>query len=234
MVNIKLKQFEGPLDLLLDLIQTEKLDITEVSLAAVTDQYLSVVQSISSEKMTSAIDFLLVASELLLLKSRLLLPRMEQDGGEVEVFELTTRLMVLQRYKQAAIIVRSMFFGHQHHVREYLPEVVAFRPDARVSVDRLHTAFAAVVSRTARQDVLEERKMSDSVVSLDEKMSILQRRLGQFNRIAFSSLFESKAHRLDIIVSFLALLELAKQNMILVEQKEPFADIELVALPSSS
>lgn len=228
--RVQLEQFEGPLDLLLSLIEEQKLDITRVSMAKVTDQYLAYIQQkegvISLANLT---EFLSVAAKLILIKSKALLPLLElNEEEESDIHQLEEQLAVFQKFKEA-----SRFLGEIAQRRTpcfsramFLGVSFSFHPPRNVSAQTIEDAFHAIVRSIPLIEKLEERIVKDGV-SVEEKIRSIRTIVQQRVELSFADIVRTAKDRVDVIVSFLALLELVKQTLIFVEQKTSFSDITL-------
>jgi len=228
--QVDLPMFQGPLDLLLHLIEQEELDITKVALAQVTDQYLAylaVLQEVEAEFLT---DFLVIAAKLLLIKSQALLPKPppslaaaeEEDLGE----QLARQLMAYKRYKEAAQTLRQREeAGLRTFVRVAPPPKI--EPPLSlddVTLDDLIVAVQqALAIRPAGAPV--DEVISPVIVTIGQQMAFIQDELATQREVSFSHLLRRTSSRLEIIVTFLAVLELIKQYAIEVRQEVPFGDI---------
>lgn len=227
--QIRLEQFEGPLDLLLSLIEKEKLDITQVSLAKVADQYLEYLrheESISLENLSS---FLSIAARLILIKSRALLPILEfSDEEEESMDDLEIRLKEYRRFREAAGILGILFGrGRVSRSREsFLGTQVVFYPPSGLTVSGLHAHFTDVLGSIPILEVLPEKELQ-TVITLEEKILFLQTMLSERVEASFADLTRSASDRVEVIVSFLAVLEMVKQRIIFVEQTRFFSDIRI-------
>ena len=225
--NIKVQQFEGPLDLLLQLIEDEKLEITQISLASVTEQYLTVLHQSASRQISAheLADFLVVAARLLLIKSRALLPFLawEEEEGEA----LSTQLKIYKEYLEASKVVQAMIAKKRFaYSREKLltVEPIGFQPPPNLKPERLAEVFRAVIS-----GLVAELAMPTDVVrktiSIQEKIQQIRERIYQQATSKFSDILREAKDRTEVIVSFLALLELIKQRTVSVKQDSIFEDI---------
>ncbi|HEB01576.1 MAG TPA: hypothetical protein ENI16_01095 [Candidatus Portnoybacteria bacterium] len=222
-------EFEGPLDLLLQLIEDQKMDITQVSLAKITDQYLTHLKTIENIDPASLADFLVVAARLILIKSRAILPVLEITGEEEESIEdLQRRLEEYRKFRQAGLVLGKIFRENRAaYSREAFQGIgVTFYPPRNVQVVDLKTAFQKILSQLPIIEKLPQGAIKE-VVSLKEKINLLQLRLKEKSAQVFQRLIKDEQSKLDIIVSFLAVLELAKQQLIKVRQKGPFEEIIL-------
>jgi len=223
---VKLTQFEGPLHLLLELIEAEKLDISQVSLAAVTDGYLHHLEQdhdIPPEELT---DFLVVASKLLLIKSKLLLPYLFLHEDE-QVDDLEAQLKIYKEYLEASKVVEGMIAKRRFmFVHDRLPPIeVGFAPPRSLSTDQMAELFSAVIRRLEPFVQIRPEASIEKTVSIHEKIKQIGSLLSRATRTGFKEILASAQSRTEIVVSFLALLELVKQRSVVVRQDSQFNDI---------
>ncbi len=228
--QVDLPMFQGPLDLLLHLIEQEELDITRVALAQVTDQYLAylaVLQEVEAEFLT---DFLVIAAKLLLIKSQALLPKPppglaaaeEEDLGE----QLARQLLAYKRYKAAAQTLRQR---EEAGLRTFVRVAPPPKIEPRLSLDdvSLDDLLVAVQQALAIQpaDAPVDEVVSPVTVTIGQQMTLIQEELTAQQEISFTGLLRRASSRLEIIVTLLAVLELIKQYAIDVRQEVPFGEI---------
>lgn len=228
---VRLEQFEGPLELLLQLIEKEKLDITRVSLARVADQYLEYLQREAHIPLGHLAQFLSVAARLVLLKSRALLPLLTfTDEEEESIADLEWQLREYQRYRDASIVLGKLLAHHSGaSVRERsvgAMEGIFFPPKDLTSND-LKAAFISVLGEIPIMEKLEEQELK-AVIKLEEKMAHFRETLSTRVETSFRAMTETVKDRVELIVSFLALLQLVKERWVTVEQSEFFGDIAVV------
>jgi segregation and condensation protein A len=227
--HIRLEQFEGPMDLLLSLIEKEKLDITQVSLAQVADQYLEYLRGQESTSLQNLSSFLTIAARLILIKSRALLPILEFDDEEEESMDdLEVRLKEYQRFREAAGKI-GVLFGQRHiaHSRKsFLGTLAVFYPPSELTALKLRAHFANVLGNIPVLEVLPEKEIR-AIITLEEKILSLQNMLLERVETSFSDLIRIASDRAEVIVSFLAVLEMVKQRFIFVEQVKFFSDIRI-------
>lgn len=225
--HIQLEQFEGPLDLLLLLIEKEKLDITQVSLAKVADQYLEYLRREDSLSLADLSSFLSIAARLILIKSRALLPMLGwSDEEEESMDDLEIRLKEYRRFREAAGVLHSLFAqGRGVRSREsFLGTRVVFYPPRGLTAALLKTHFTNVLGDIPIFEVLPEKEMP-IIVTLEEMIFSLQNMLVERVQTSFIELTEGVADRATVIVSFLAVLEMVKQRIVFVEQERFSSDI---------
>jgi segregation and condensation protein A len=230
--RVELDIFEGPLDLLLHLIKKSEVSITDIPIAAITEQYLATLELMETLSLDVAGEFLVMAATLIHIKSRMLLPPDESDVEEDEEGdprgELVRRLLEYQRFKEAAgelerrdILKRDVFVRSPEAPEE--TETVGFES---VSLFDLISALRTVLDRlpkdSAHQIVLE-------TFSVREKMSQLLEDLHRRGKIVFQDLFQGAASRLEVVVTFLAMLELVKIRAVKIWQEEPAGPIVIAA-----
>jgi segregation and condensation protein A len=227
--QIRLEQFEGPLDLLLSLIEKEKLDITHVSLAKVADQYLEYLKGEEIVTLRNLASFLSVAARLLLIKSRALLPILEfSDEEEESMDDLEIRLREYKRFREAAGKLNILFGTAQGaYTREsFLGAQVVFYPQKGLTAEDIHHHFANVLGEIPIFEILPEKEIQ-AVITLEEKILQLKQSLQERVETSFSELILLSADRVEVIVSFLAILEMVKQRVIFVDQKRFFSEIRI-------
>lgn len=232
---VSIPGFEGPLDLLLTLIEEGKLDISAISLATVTDQYLTRLRGISEFPPEHLAEFLVVAATLLLLKSRKLFPDLQlSEEEETSISSLEAQLREYRKFRDAArALAQQWSAGMTMYGREsFLGFTAAFYPPPQTDGQWFRSAMEAVIQNLPRLDVLPQDILR-RVVSLEERIKDIQERLMTQAQVTFESMHGPATSKVDVIVSFLALLELVKQRLVAVEQPRPFHDI-LVTRNTSS
>lgn len=233
--QVQLEVFEGPLDLLLHLIERAELDITKVSLAQVTDQYLEHIKRLKETSADRLADFLVIAAKLLLIKSRALLPvppqlEEEDDAGD----ELALQLIEYKRFKEAALQLRERELAG---LRMYLRVAPLPRPHPQIGLSDVSLADLVSALRRAL-DFLPPLPDVNHVVtplkiSVDERIEHIRTSLRHHEQVSFTTLLRESRSRLEIIVTFLALLELIKRYEVLVQQNRLFGEIIVTSAPPS-
>ena len=225
-LEVFLEAFQGPLDLLLYLIRKQNFNILDIPLADVTRQYLSYVDQIRTTNLELASEYLLMAAMLIEIKSRMLLPpKKTDDGAEPEDprAELVRRLLEYEQMKQAALRLDQMpvlgrdFLRAQIHIEQSLAPRL---PD--VNVDDLRAAWAELMRRAK---LSQHHKISREQLSVREYMSHLLRKLQGQRFVEFEDLFELDKGSQVLVVSFIAMLELARERLVEITQAEAFAPI---------
>lgn len=227
--QIKLEQFEGPLDLLLNLIEEEKLDITKVSLARVADQYLGYIKENKNIKLENLADFLSVASKLILIKSKALLPFLQfSEEEEEEIKDLSKQLEEYKKFKDVSMKIAELSGNGKFSFTREVFEGVGplFYPPENINVFDLKKYFQLVLAEIPVIEKLEEEFVKE-IMTLEEKINDLRLAIQERAEISFSELTSEAKEKVDIIVSFLAVLEMVKQKIIDVEQNDIFREIKL-------
>lgn len=230
--KVQLEIFEGPLDLLLHLIKKNEVSITDIPIAAITEQYLALLELMQSLNLDVAGEFLVMAATLIHIKSRELLPGGDEEPDEDEGVdpraELVRRLLEYQRYKDAAaeleqreILTRDVFVRAPAPAEEAGP-----REFREISVFELLGALKRVIDRLPK-DIVHEVTLER--ITVREKMTMLLDKLRVENRVIFESLFAEVKSRLEIVVTFLAMLELVKVRAIRIFQEEAEGEIVIEA-----
>jgi segregation and condensation protein A len=229
--TVRLEMFEGPLDLLLHLVQKNELDITNIPIALITEQYLEYLKLMKILHLDIAGEYLLMASTLLYIKSKMLLPTPSEEGEEEGVdprAELVRRLLEYQKYKEAVaelekrpmldrdVFVRLTSMGIEEEGDEKMVEVSLFE---------LTEAFRNILERSKAESfhevVLDRLSLEEKV---QEILALLQR---EKRSMAFHLLFPEQTTRRVIIITFLAILELVKMKLIRIFQLAPFDTIRI-------
>jgi segregation and condensation protein A len=227
--QVKLDKFEGPLELLLELIEKEKLSITELNLAHVADQYLEHIKDNKNIHLENLADFLSVAAKLILIKSRALLPILKfSDEEEEEIEDLAHQLAEYKRFKEISAKIGKLAIAQQvsYSKAPYQGIRSVFYPPEGINAYDLKNYFQKVLSEIPVASVLQEEIVGE-IITLEERISDLEIALRNKLETCFSELVAQAKDKIDVIVSFLAMLEMVKQRIIHVEQKELFHDIKL-------
>lgn len=226
------KLFEGPLDLLLDLIEKEKLDITEVSLAQVADQFLEHLESAREIGPSNLADFLLVAGKLILIKSKALLPLLELEKEEEEdIEELKARLKEYQKFKEISKEIKKLanrkekFFSRQ----SYSGMRAIFCPPKNIAALDLQEAVEAVLNKLPEIEAICKRAMGN-IVSIKDRIEHIRKSLILRIEMTFKEATVGTKSKIEIIVTFLAMLEMVRKSAIIVEQVEIFGEIKMKKL----
>lgn len=224
--EIKQEKFEGPLDLLLTLIERRQLHIGDIALSRVTDDFIGYVKGFADFPIAESAQFAFVASTLLLIKSKALLPQLSLSQEEEESMEdLERRLKLLQRFRELSRQVRARFGEAPLFLPLERKIEPVFAPPIGLSLNVLHGAVLAVLAAVPRVETLAKVAVQ-KIISLEEMIEDLKGRVTSALRMSFGEF--SKVHkkeRINIIVGFLAMLELVKQGLIAVTQEKAHGEI---------
>jgi segregation and condensation protein A len=223
--------YEGPLDLLLSLIQNADLDITALSLAQVTDQYLEYIHNLSNISAENVSAFLVIASKLLQIKSEALLPKSDDRDTDDEdpAEELAQQLKLYKRYKEIASYLENReISGLKSFYRLYPSPTVSARVDfSEYTIADILDAAHSILNHQEEKEPLDS-VVRAPIVTIRSKISRIVSALRMSKHAGFKELLGENRSRLDIVVTFLALLELVKQHFIHAQQENTFGDIEIV------
>ncbi len=239
--KVQLEIFEGPLDLLLYLVKKEEVDIYEVNLTKIATQFIEYVELMKELDLDIAGEFLVMAATLMYIKSRELLPKSQQveapeeDDEEDPRWELIRQLVEYKKFKDAAAqlqereLLQEQIYARVPGRPEFAVEApTATRPE--VSIFDLVNAVSTILKRFNQRE--QTRDVFEDKWSVSEKIEMIVTLVRERPRLRFAELFENAAHRIEVVVTFLALLELIRMKQLRIEQPEPFADIEISpALP---
>ncbi len=226
-ISVKTPVYEGPLELLLELIEKRKLLINDISLASVTDEYIARVREREELPVGETAEFIALAATLLLIKSRSLLPNLELSDEEAHsIKELEYRLAVYQVIKEASRgLARGL--GAPALWEGRAPEAEPlFIPDESVTLTSLRSAAQMLIEGFPKLAELPKHAVK-KVVSLEEMIEKLASRITSAMKLSFKEFSRGSSERYEVIVGFLALLELVKQGIIKATQNEKFGDIQL-------
>ncbi|MBI2086568.1 MAG: segregation/condensation protein A [Candidatus Zambryskibacteria bacterium] len=228
--TVKTQVFEGPLDLLLELVTKRKLFVNDVSLAQVTDDFIRYVAEREEYSLSvplgESAEFILVASTLMLIKSRSLLPTLVlTEEEEQSIHELEGRLAIYARVKELAANLRALFGKNIIFEKEPSKNLfIVFSPDSKTDKDNLLAALERVIESLPKKEVLP-KVVVKKVISLEEMIEKLAERVSRAGKVRFQDL--KHKDKISVIVGFLAMLELVKRGAIRVTQKSHSGEIEI-------
>ncbi len=243
-ISVKLQEFEGPLDLLLHLIDKNKVNIFDIPIAQITDQYMEYIRAMENSDMGVMSEFLVMAATLLDIKSRMLLPPETDEEGEPEDprQELVERLLEYKLYKYMSYELRERQKDAEKaaYKAPTIPEeVLAYREPADpkklladITLAKLNAVFQDVMKRQeGRMDPVRSKfgTMEKEEVNLEETISHVEQYIAGHKKCSFRSLLRSGNSRMQVIITFLTILEMIKTGKIEVQQDEIFADITITA-----
>lgn len=232
--NIKVPVFEGPLDLLLHLIKENKVDIYDIPIAVITGQYLQYIEMMEELNLDVAGDFLVTAATLIHIKSRMLLPVDEEAPGEEEDprLELIQRLLEYQTFKDASLGLREkeeewMNIFHREPVKDEEAEAESTEPELYlfdVNLFDLIGAFKKILD-TAPHEVV---RITREALTVKDKISHIMEMLENHETVRFEDLFKEDRSRIQVVVTFVALLELIRLGLIRAYQENDFGNIWVI------
>jgi len=227
-ISIKTQAFEGPLELLLDLVEKRKFLINDISLAAVTDEYMRQVSIMQELSLPNTAQFIALAATLLLIKSKSLLPVLSLTEEEEEgIDDLQWRLRRYQMYRDLGSQIESIFGKQMTHQRQFVPSLSPlFVTDKFTEVDALGQAITEVLQNLPKKEEKPKVRVR-KVISLEEMIENLHRRIEKQMKLTFKELIADSSEKAHVIVGFLAVLESVKQGSILVAQAQRFDDIHI-------
>lgn len=235
-VLYKLEAFEGPLDLLLHLINKNKIDIYDIPIVSITEQYLEAIRGIEESKLENASEFMVMAAQLLYIKSKMLLPKPEEEEEEDPREDLAARLLEYQKYKEASQSLRKTEFWSKYMIFKE-PEKISFplpEYDRRHEISDLTDAFAAILERRKRRQKPEKQAFSGIVgrekVSVDDMVEKVCKILDKAKKVKFTSIFKKNDSKPEMIATFLAILEMIKLNKITADYDEEKKDFIIEAV----
>ena len=236
MMEFKIEKFQGPLALLLSLIEKEELDITEIGLANICDQYIDYINNNDTISPDEMAEFLLVAAKLLYIKSKTLLPYLYSDEEEEDIEDLKTQLRMYKEFISASENIKKLAQGKRfsfakpfkaNQARKQLLKLSSFIPPKELSSVDLKNTFQGILNNLEpRVEKIEEDRM-DYILSIDDRINYIQGLLKKNAQASFSSLISSSNNKTEVIVNFLALLELAKQRQLNFKQHSLFGEIDI-------
>jgi segregation and condensation protein A len=231
--KVKLDIFEGPLDLLLYLIKKDEIDIYDIPIERITRQYLEYLDAFKILDLDVAGDFVVMAANLIYIKSRSLLPKDQQPPDEQAEeddprWELVRQLIEYKKFKDAAahLQIRELEREGLFPRTAEKPETVAERPLGEVSIFDLINAFNTALKRLDKPEDL--REIFEENFTVSDKIDLIMKMTSAGVPLRFSELLANVASRTEVVVTFLALLELVRLKQIRAQQSEAFGDIELV------
>lgn len=244
-IPIKLQVFEGPLDLLLHLIDLNKIDIYDIPISLITDQYLSYIQQMDQQDMEVMSEFLVMAATLLKIKSKMLLPVEEEENVEDEDprQELVERLLEYKVYKYAANDLKDMYMNASRALYKPTTMPKGLKYEAPpvdldelckdVNLAKLHTIFMSVIRKQEDKiDPIRSKygKIEQEEINLEDKIGELENYIQTQKHMSFRKLLSKRRTKLNIIMTFLAVLELMKRGRIRIYQDALFDDIMVQAV----
>ncbi|MDD2935169.1 MAG: segregation/condensation protein A [Candidatus Pacebacteria bacterium] len=226
--TIKTQSFEGPLGLLLDLIEKRKLFINDISLSVIADDYIEYIRNRGSMSIRESSEFILIASALMLIKSKSLLPNLNLSTEEEQSIEdLENRLRLYKRFRELSIHVNQRFGKNIIFAGNKTKNIeIIFSPDKHTSVDNLFSSIVSVITKLPKKEIISKGAVR-KVISLEEMIDNLTERIKRQVKMSFSEFSGNKTEKINVVVSFLAVLELVKQGIVAVKQTATFGEIDI-------
>jgi len=228
-LTFKIENFEGPLDLLLQLIKQSKLGIDEIKLSEITEQYLQIIEQLSKVDMENASEFIEVAATLIEIKSKSLLPRLQEEQEEEDPeYLLKLRLQEYQMLKETTEKLKPLENTDRFYKKPE-PDANKFRYVIKdMQLDMLLDAFTRIMVRVNESEKKDEvKEIVKEKFTVNQKIATIKDSLLVRKQVYFSELFSNSISRDEVVTTFMALLELLKLQEIKVVQPENFADIEI-------
>ena len=240
-LNVKIDAFEGPFDLLFHLIEKNQIDIYDIPIAELTEQYLSCLEEISENELDSASEFLVMAATLLSIKSKMLLPSKQSQEVQLELAamednddprsELINKLLEYKKYKEISIVLKTKE-QEQELIFKRPPEDLSSMwvedfPLSEITFEDLKSTFESVMDKKMPEEKVS--KITKDPMRLSRKIMEVYRTLKQLkSKVFFSKLYGHKTSKIEKIITFLAVLELIKMNRIFAAQEKQFGEIVLI------
>lgn len=223
-MKFNLENFNGPLDLLISLIEEEKMSINEIALSKITEQYLEYLDKIEEVMPDELADFLVIAARLILMKSKTLLPQLmpEEDDGQ----DLAAQLKLYKLFLDASKKVNQIWLAEKHSTPRIEPPkfTAGATPPVNLTISEIKKSILHLLRKLKPPKPIPET-MIDKTVSMKERIDSIGRFLANAKKTNFFNLISDKGNKTDVIISFLALLELFKRKALTLEQGGSFGDI---------
>lgn len=232
-INVKLEAFEGPLDLLLHLIEKAEVDIYDIPIAEITDQYLHYINMMEIHDLEVSSEFIVMAATLLEIKSKMLLPKPKKEENITDDIdpreELVLKLIEYKKYKEASLelkdklgIYSKVFYKPPEPIEDYIDDVASI---SNVSLDMLYMSFRNIILKNESKRKNSYTEIYREVVTVEDKIRLINKLLAGKPSFYFDDLFIGCYNKYEIIVTFLAILELLKRRSLLIEQEKNFSRI---------
>ncbi len=235
MFNIKSEQFSGPMDLLLRLVEEKQLTITDIALSSVTNEYLAYIREINANSNELA-DFLVIASTLILIKSKAILPTLELSKEETEeILDLKERLLLYKVFKEKSKYIGEIF-GKQSKLFSHAPFLdveIIFSPPKTLTLDMLNQAFKSIFELYQKEKIILPTKKIKILVNLKDRIQNLCKIFTQKKNCKFQDIASDKEDKISMVVNFLAILHLAKDGLITLDQDSNFGEINIASQESN-
>lgn len=244
-LSVKLEVYEGPLDLLLHLIDKNKIDIYDIPIVVITKQYLEYIKAMDTQDMNLMSEFLVMAATLIDIKCKMLLPKEVNEDGEEEDprAELVQKLLEYKMYKFMSYELkdRQMDAAKTFYKEPTIPKEIAdYRPPidykdliGDLNLNKLHVIFKDIIKKQEDKiDPVRSKfgKIQKDEVNLEEKVSFVEAFISRNKTFSFRALLEKQASKMEVVVTFLVILEFMKMGKILIQQEHIFDDIMITTM----
>ncbi|MBQ9267873.1 MAG: segregation/condensation protein A [Clostridia bacterium] len=235
--TIRMENFEGPLDLLCQLIEKNKMDIFDIKIAEITDQYMDYLKEMQKMNLDITSEFIVMASRLIYLKSKSLLPSLAEEEDEGEEFDLVKLLLDYKRYKEytATLKERGETYGRRYSKPQEKIELPKAKLEKEYSPELIPQVYSEIVTRETEKKNLQAENINRLAVSekvtIKSKIKEILKELWKKPSFVFNKLFSPKKRsKVEIVTAFLSLLELSKMSRIQVTQDKLFGDINVAKI----
>jgi len=238
-MDFQTEKFQGPLGLLLQMIESQEMDITEIALANIADQYVAYIERAVDIDPEEIADFLLIASRLLYIKSKALLPYLSTDEEEEVFDDLEKQLRMYKEFIEASLKISDIIKKNHlmlaptfsKSIRQEKQAEIAFSPPAKLEISDLHQTYLNILNTLKKR---QEEKLPEAImeikVNIEDRISHIRSLLAEQLSISFHKLLEKSQSKVEVIVNILAMLELAKQRELEFEQIELFSEIKILKI----
>ena len=232
--SIKLDNFEGPLDLLCHLIDKNKMDIYDINLSEITDQYIEYIKKMEQMNLEVTSEFLVMSSTLLYLKSKHLLPKTQEEEEEITEEELIRRIIEYKKYKEITKKLKANFLEYSKRFYKMAEEIEL--PKQKIEVEYNSEMIPEIYKNILHKNTekINENAANIEKIAITETYSVgdtvkeMFRALVKYKKFTFNKLFSVKKHnKREVVTAFSGLLEMARRNKVITEQDELFGDIEV-------
>ena len=232
--SIKTENFEGPLDLLCHLIDKNKMDIYDINLSQITDQYIEYIKQMERMNLELTSEFLVMSSTLLYLKSKNLLPKQQDEEEEITEEELIRRIIEYKKYKEITKKLKENFLIHSRKFYKIQEEIKLPKQNIEVefSVETIPEIYKNLLKRNTEK--INENASNIEKIAITETYAVgdsvkeMNRALIKFTKFTFNKLFSIKKHnKKEVVTAFSGLLEMSRRNKIITKQDDMFGDIEV-------
>lgn len=229
-MKIKIEKFEGPFSLLLKMIEQEEMDITQINLAAIADQYVEYIRNNKNIDPDEMADFLVIAAKLLFIKSKALLPYIYTDEEETDEEDLERQLKMYKEFIEATKKIEKMLgkkkfmFAREFNRKVALAGTGSFSPPKKLVKEDLKEVFYDLLVRIKPAEKMEE-DVIDNIINIEDQIMSIQKQVLEKVRVSFNRILRNAKNKTEVIVSFLAILEMMRQREVMLHQDELFTEI---------